>query len=226
MEYDEEDFLMLSGIQHFEFCRRQWALIHIEQQWNDNLRTIEGEIFHKNAHNDKFVEKRKDIIITRGMPIFSKTMGVRGVCDIVEFVRDDAAGVNIFGREGKYCIEPVEYKHGEPKETDVDILQVVAQAMCLEEMMLCQIDKAFLYYEATRRRQPIVIDADLRDKVKKEFVEMHQMYSRRYTPKVKVSKSCNACSLKDICLPKLCSNRSVNDYIADRIIGENHEKTS
>ena len=144
MEYDEEDYLMLSGIQHFEFCRRQWALIHIEQQWNDNLRTVEGDIFHKNAHNDKFVEKRKDIIITRGMPVFSKTMGVRGICDIVEFVRNDVAGVNIYGREGKYCIEPVEYKHGEPKETDVDVLQVVAQAMCLEEMMLCQIDSAFL----------------------------------------------------------------------------------
>ncbi|MEG1107116.1 MAG: Dna2/Cas4 domain-containing protein, partial [Eubacterium sp.] len=127
--YDEEDYLMLSGIQHFEFCRRQWALIHIEQQWEENLRTVEGNIMHEKAHDGLFTEKRKNIIVTRGMRVFSKTLGISGICDVVEFHRDDLIGVEIFGREGKYCIYPIEYKRGEPKENDADILQLTAQAM-------------------------------------------------------------------------------------------------
>lgn len=162
MKYAEEDYLMLSGIQHFQFCRRQWALIYIEQQWDENLRTIEGEIFHSNAHNDNFIEKRNNIIIIRGMRVFSHTLGVHGVCDIVEFVRDDHNGVSIHGREGKYMIEPVEYKKGKPKCDQSDILQVVAQAMCLEEMLVCEINKAYIFYGETKRRETIVITEELR----------------------------------------------------------------
>ncbi|NLN82048.1 MAG: Dna2/Cas4 domain-containing protein, partial [Clostridiales bacterium] len=80
MEYKQEDFLMLSGIQHFAFCRRQWALIHIENQWAENLRTVEGKILHERAHDKKFTEKRGDVIIARGMPVFSSTLGINGVC--------------------------------------------------------------------------------------------------------------------------------------------------
>ena len=78
MGYREEDYLMLSGIQHFSFCRRQWALIHIEQQWDENLRTVEGNLFHKKAHDGYSSEKRKDIIVSRGMPVFSRELGVSG----------------------------------------------------------------------------------------------------------------------------------------------------
>lgn len=85
MEYSEDEFLMLSGIQHFAFCRRQWALIHIEQQWAENYRTIDGQIFHENAHNGAFSETRNGILIRRGLSVFSRTMGISGNCDIVEF---------------------------------------------------------------------------------------------------------------------------------------------
>lgn len=217
MEYAEDDYLMLSGIQHFQFCRRQWALIHIEQQWEENLRTVEGEIFHTNAHNDNFIEKRKNVIITRGMRVFSRALGVQGVCDIVEFIRDDKYGVSIFGREGKYRVEPVEYKKGKPKCDQSDILQVVAQAMCLEEMLVCQIEKGYVYYGETRHRETINITDELRNLVKNSFNEMHQYLERRYTPKVKWSKSCNACSMKDICLPVLGKNKSVKDYIESKL---------
>jgi len=215
-EYNEEDFLSLSGIQHFGFCRRQWALIHIEQQWEENLRTVEGEILHKNAHDGYSAEKRGNVIISRGMAIFSRTLGIKGVCDIVEFYEDDN-GVEITGREGKYNVFPVEYKRGEPKENDIDILQVVAQAMCLEEMLCCEINEGSIFYGETRRRIKVLIDSNLRDKVIAIFKEMHEIYDRRYTPKVKPSKSCNACSLKDICLPKLCKNRSAREYIHNNI---------
>lgn len=217
MEYKEEDYLALSGIQHFEFCRRQWALIHIEQQWAENLRTVEGNIFHKNAHEGSFTEKRNHIITTRGMRVFSSSMGISGVCDIVEFHRDDKKGISIFGREGKYCVYPVEYKRGEPKVEDMDILQLVAQSMCLEEMLCCSVEQGFLYYGKTRHRISIEVTDGLREKVRSDFTEMHQYYNRRYTPKVKRKKQCNACSLKEICLPVLCKNISAESYIASRI---------
>lgn len=221
MEYYKEDqYLMLSGIQHFVFCRRQWALIHIEQQWNENLRTIEGKLLHKKAHDGMISEKRNDLIISRGMQIFSPVLGISGVCDIVEFHRDDENGIPIFRREGKYVIYPVEYKRGEPKDNDADILQMTAQAMCLEEMLCCEIKKGYLFYGETRRRLEIAVDAPLREKVIDIFKEMHQYYERRYTPKVKPTKSCNACSLKDICLPKLGKNKSVQSYIKRKIYEE------
>lgn len=218
MESNPDDYLMLSGIQHFEFCRRQWALIHIEQQWEENQRTVEGEWMHRNAHNGYFTEKRGDVIITRDMPVYSRTMEVTGKCDIVEFHRSDD-GISLHGREGTYKVYPVEYKRGEPKENDSDILQLTAQAMCLEEMMSCEIEEGAIFYGEIRRRTKVEFSQNLRDKVKSAFSEMHQYYDRRYTPRVRFSRSCNACSLKDICLPRLGKNKSAQKYIEDCIGG-------
>ena len=212
MEYNEEDFLLLSGIQHFVFCKRQWALIHIEQQWQENLRTIEGEILHEKAHDNTVKETRGDLIISRGMAIFSRSLGISGTCDVVELYKSPD-GVNIFGREGTYKPVPVEYKRGKPKEDDSDVLQLCAQAMCLEEMLLCEIPEAFLFYGETKRRLKIILDDELRERLKTIVKEMHGLYAKRYTPKVKPSKSCKACSLIEICMPKLCKNPSVIDYI-------------
>ena len=100
MEYREEDYLSLSGIQHFIFCRRQWALIHIEQQWEENLRTVEGRLMHKTAHDSLKTETRGDIIITRGLPVFSKELGVYGVCDVVEFHRPMMVLIYLVDRAG------------------------------------------------------------------------------------------------------------------------------
>ena len=221
--YKEEDYLMLSGIQHFSFCRRQWALIHIEQQWNENLRTVEGNIFHKKAHDGYSSEKRQNVIISRGMPVFSSTLGISGVCDIVEFYRDDKKGISLHGREGRYLVYPVEYKKGQPKEDEADILQLAAQAMCLEEMLECEIEKGYLYYGEIRRRIEVRLDGDIRQQVRDTFEEMHHYYERRYTPKVKRTKACNACSLKDLCLPKLMKEQSVKEYISKRIEGESED---
>jgi len=211
-EYNEEDFLLLSGIQHFIFCRRQWALIHIEQQWSENYRTVDGHIFHEKAHSNIMPEKRGDIIISRSMPVLSRQLGVTGVCDVVEFHRDKN-GISVNGLENKYKISPVEYKRGKPKDNDSDILQLVGQAICLEEMLCCNIETGYLYYGEIRHREQVDINQDLRKKVYDIFKEMHDLYTRKYTPKVKSNNSCKSCSLIDICLPKLCKKQSIKDYM-------------
>lgn len=220
--YDEEDFLQLSGIQHFAFCRRQWALAYIELQWQENVRTLEGRLLHENAHDASMKEKRGDLIVVRAMPIHSREMGVSGECDIVEFHRSNQ-GIELHGREGKYIVVPVEYKRGQPKINDIDALQVTAQALCLEEMLCCDIPHGYIYYGEIRHRKKIDFTEELREKVRSMFKEMHKYYEQRYTPKVKISKSCNACSLKDICLPVLNREISVKKYIDSRMKEEGAE---
>ncbi len=206
---------MLSGIQHFAFCRRQWALIHIEQVWKENVLTLEGKFMHEKVH-DSTVEKRKDTITTRSMPVMSRELGISGICDVVELCRDDN-GVPIHGRAGKYRVVPVEYKRGIPKNDNSDNLQLCAQALCLEEMFVCDISEGFLFYGETRRRVPVCFTDELRQTVKDFLKEMHAYYKRGYTPKTKPTKACKSCSLADLCLPKLLKNVSVTGYINSRI---------
>ena len=212
MEYQEEDFLLLSGIQHYVFCKRQWALIHIEQQWQENLLTIEGGILHEKTHDNTIKEKRGSIIVSRGMGVFSRTLGITGVCDVVEFHKS-RDGVTLYGREGTYRPIPVEYKRGKPKQDNADELQLCAQTICLEEMLLCTIPEGFLYYGEPRRRFKVNLDDTIREDVKRICKEMHALYEKRHTPKVKTTKACRSCSLKELCLPKLCKNPSAINYM-------------
>ena len=212
MEYAEDDYLMISGIQHFKFCRRQWALIHVEQQWEDNTHTVVGELMHKKVHDPYLTEKRKEVIIARAMPVSSRELGISGECDAVEFHKCED-GIKLHGHRGLYSVYPIEYKKGKPKLTEEDKLQLAAQVLCLEEMFSTQIPEGAIFYGETRRREPVEITKELREEVRDVFREMHGYYSRRYTPRVKYSKSCNACSLKEICLPKLGKTGSVKSYI-------------
>lgn len=211
--YNEEDFLQLSGIQHFEFCRRQWALSYIEMQWEDNVRTVEGEILHEHAHDPTMKEKRGDMFIVRAMPIHSREMGVSGECDVVEFHKSQN-GVHLANKEGLYKVIPIEYKRGKPKADDSDILQLTAQALCLEEMLCCDILYGYIYYGEIKHRIKVEFTDEIRGKVKKVFAEMHKYYEQQYTPKVKISKKCRSCSLKNICVPALNKKKSVSNYIA------------
>lgn len=212
MEYKEDEYLMISGIQHFKFCRRQWALIHIEQQWAENEHTVVGQLMHKKAHDPYLTEKRKGVLITRALPVSSRILGISGECDIVEF-HEKSDGVKLHGHRGLYEIYPIEYKKGKPKKSEEDILQLTAQIMCLEEMFSTYIQEGALFYGETRRRESVKITEELRLKVKDMIEEMHQYYGKSYTPKVKYSKSCNACSLKDICMPKIGKISSVKSYL-------------
>ena len=201
MNRTEEDWLLLSGLQHFAFCRRQWALIHIENQWAENFRTVDGHLMHERVHDQEFRESRGDRLTVRGLAIHSAQLGISGQCDAVELQRDPD-GISLRDREGLWQPYPVEYKRGKPKEDNADELQLGAQAMCLEEMLCCTVPEGALYYGEPRRRTVVLFTPELRQQVRDSLTEMHQLYQRRYTPKVKPSKACNACSLKGLCLPK------------------------
>lgn len=195
--YREEDYLMLSGLQHFAYCRRQWALIHIEQQWAENERTVDGQIFHSVAHDKARIEKRGELLITRGLPVKSAKLGMSGICDVVEFHKSEE-GVSLASYEGLWQPYPVEYKKGLPKLNEADEMQLCGQAICLEEMLLCRIPGGSLFYGENRRREPVEFTEELRGKVYDMAKEMHVLWDKGYTPRGKPQKGCNACSLKEI----------------------------
>ncbi|MDR3292490.1 MAG: CRISPR-associated protein Cas4 [Clostridiales bacterium] len=212
-KYEEEDYLAISGFQHFMFCRRQWALIHIENQWEDNWRTTDGEIMHKRAHDNTVAEKRSDIITVNGLKISSKELGISGECDSVQFFRDKG-GVYLAKYKGTFLPYPVEYKRGKGQSLEADTMQLCAQAICLEEMLCCKIEKGALFYGEPHRRTEIVFTDELKERVKQTAKEMHEYYDRKTTPKAIYGKPCAACSLKELCLPKLGKpKKSVGEYL-------------
>lgn len=216
--------LLISGLQHFSFCRRQWALIHIEMQWDDNYLTVDGSLRHEKADDPEFTEKRSGLIVSRAMPVRSDRYGIVGKCDVVEF-RADPSGVPIVGREGLWLPTPVEYKRGRSKVIDADRLQLCAEAICLEEMLCCPpIPTAYLYYMETKRREAVALDDGLRGAVSRMLTEMRALYDRGYTPKVRPTAKCRACSLADICLPRLQKCRSASAYVRDIWEGGNDEE--
>ncbi len=201
-EYNPDDLLPLSGIQHFLFCRRQWALIHVEMQWRENVLTAEGRLIHERVDDPFFTETRSGVVIARSVPVASYTLGLSGVCDVVEFRRAED-GIGLPGREGLYQPAPVEYKRGRPKRDPVDEAQLCAQVICLEEMLSIEIPRGYLYYGQTRHREEVNLTPELRQLVREISAEMHLYFSRGYTPKVKPHKGCRSCSLAEICLPVL-----------------------
>ncbi|MBI5824469.1 MAG: CRISPR-associated protein Cas4 [Chloroflexi bacterium] len=227
-EYTQDDLLPLSGIQHFLFCRRQWALIHIERQWQENALTAEGRIMHKRADDPFFTETRNGVITARSVPVASYRLGLVGVCDVVEFLPSPAGrgqgegdGVKLPNKDGLYLAAPIEYKRGKEKRDHSDETQLCAQAICLEEMLSMNIPRGYLFYGETRHRVEIEFTADLRTLVKDMADEMHNYFSRGYTPKVKTSKACRSCSLADICLPVL----QEKVIAASKYINQNIEQT-
>lgn len=212
----DRDALLISGLQHFAFCPRQWALIHIEQQWQENERTADGRIFHTRAHEGPEHELRGDTLILRGLHVFSDALGVRGTCDVVEFYRDPN-GVRLDSYDGLWRPYPIEYKRGEPKSGNADRLQLCVQAMCLEEMLLCRIPQGSLFYGETRRREVVELDEALRAEATGMLAQMRKYDAAGYTPRARQTKSCNACSLHEICLPRLQKTAAVSAYICERL---------
>lgn len=187
-------------------------MIHIEQQWAENYQTTAGELMHKKAHDENSFEKRGNLMIARGLRIASRELGLSGQCDVVEF-HQHKDGVEIFGYDGKWNLLPVEYKRGKPKENNADELQLCAQAMCLEEMFQTSVPEGFLYYGENRRRSHVAFADTLRKEVDKMAAEMHDLFKKGYTPNVKPTKQCKACSLENLCVPKLQKTVKVRQYI-------------
>ncbi|MEK4062984.1 MULTISPECIES: CRISPR-associated protein Cas4 [unclassified Paenibacillus] len=206
--YHEDEYLMLSGIQHFAFCPRQWALIHMEQQWLDNVRTYEGDLLHRKADNPAIRETRGKILISRAMPLVSHHLGISGISDVVEFHAEEDMDrpelvTNLSGRKGRWRPYPVEYKRGKPKSDDWDEVQLCAQAMCLEEMLEVEVEEGSLFYGQQERRQEVVFTVQLRERVEFYLREMRACFAKGITPAPQYSKACLSCSLYDICLPKM-----------------------
>jgi CRISPR-associated exonuclease Cas4 len=222
-EYSEEDFLPLSGIQHMAFCERQWALIHVEGQWEENVLTVEGKHIHERADQPFTNEIRGDVRTTRSVPLISRKLGLRGLADVIEYVKVDDPKENetiqIEGRAGRWKVRPVEYKRGKPKPDDRDSVQLCAQAMALEEMLSIHIPDGYLYYNEIRRREKVAFDDILRTMVEFLANKMHWMTDNRFVPTPKKEKHCLRCSLYEICQPDWStSDGVVLKYISNRLM--------
>ncbi len=220
--YDEDDCLPLSGIQHMAFCKRQFALIHIERLWLENTLTFDGRAMHDRADDPFYFEARGTVLITRSVPLLSRRLGLYGVADVVEFRSGGDGGVPLNGRQGLWRPVPIEYKRGQSKPDDRDIVQVCAQAMCLEEMLGLDVREGALFYGRTRRRQAVSLDEALRGRVSDLSREMHEMCDAGCTPPPVRTKSCDRCSLEDLCLPKLSARKDTRKYVQamSRDLGE------
>ena len=215
--YLEEDYISLSGIQHFAYCRKQWGLIHIEQLWAENVHTTEGHIFHRKAHS-QLMEKRGELLIARGLKVSSPQLGVVGVCDVVEF-HQSTDGIFLNNYDGTWIPCPVEYKKGNSSNHECNILQLQAQAICLEEMLLCEIPRGYIYYGKTKEKRVVDFTKDLSFKTKKLIDEMHSYHQRNQIPSAKYTAKCNECSLNIFCQPNIEQQEDVEKYI-NRMIYE------
>ena len=214
MAGDEEDYLMLSGIQHYAFCKRQWALIHVEQQWADNVLTYEGQLLHEKADDPMIKESRGNRIVSRAMPIVSHRLRVYGVADVVEFHRcvDGEGGISLPSRKGEWRPYPVEYKRGKPKPDIYDEVQLCVQAMCLEEMFGVYIPEGALYYGEVEHRVRIELHDGLRNQASMLLNEMHDLLRAGITPEAVLTSKCSRCSLQELCQPRL-SGRRAKEYL-------------
>ncbi|MFA5700008.1 MAG: CRISPR-associated protein Cas4 [Desulfuromonas sp.] len=202
----ESDYIMLSALQHYMFCPRQCALIHIEQQWAENRYTAEGQVLHERVDSH---EKSKigGVRSVRTLPIRSRRLGLSGQADVVEFHADGT-------------VLPVEYKRGRPKKDQCDEVQLCAQALCLEEMLDVEIAQGALFYGQKRRRQAVVFDPALRELTISTTQKVHELIDQQKTPPAIYSKKCDQCSLLHLCLPRSCEKqRSVRRYLAAMIGG-------
>ncbi len=191
--YSEDDYLQLSGIQHFAFCKRQWALIHIEMVWADNERTALGNIFHSRADEHGHTT-RNGVKTIRSARVSSPSLGLSGVCDVVEFIDDsaDASGIH-----------PVEYKIGRRKKSICDHVQLCAQAIALEETLGVSIEMGYMFYGKEHRREPVMMDETLRSSTYELSEEMHKMFEMKDVPEPTLSPACKSCSLKNQCMPSV-----------------------
>ena len=215
MYYDDDQMLMLSGIQHYMFCPRQWALIHVEQQWADNRLTAEGEILHKNVDDPTYRQKNGDTITLRAVHVASHALGLYGICDAIELLPSETKENAITHPKysGYWSLYPVEYKRGHKKPDERDAVQLAAQVMCLEEMYDIQVTEAALFYYETHRREVVVMDEPLRQLTIELSEAMHKTFDSGITPKAMPRHNCKSCSLYDVCTPEITKKTTVAYYL-------------
>lgn len=194
----------LSALQHYAFCPRQCALIHNEQAWAENYLTAQGRLLHGRVDGGE-PETRQGTRFERSVHVLSDTLGLSGVLDMVEVSKNGD-------------MHPVEYKHGKPKPTDIDKIQLCSQAMCLEEMTGRTVASGSLWYGKTRHRLAVVFDEELRAKTLATIDSVRTMLQSGQTPLPIYDKRCKACSLVDICEPKVFGKDKSVGYVAEIFI--------
>lgn len=201
MTFSDPDLLPLSALQHFVYCPRQCALIHIEQQWSENRFTAEGRAQHDRVDRPEH-EVRDGVRIEFAVPIRSLRLGLIGKADVVEFHND-----HVF---------PVEHKRGRPKPDHCDWVQLCAQALCLEEMLDTSIASGAIFYGQPRRRQEVEFSPDLRTETEETARALHALILNGITPPpIYEKKKCSACSLYDLCLPR--TTRDGSTYLREAL---------
>lgn len=202
---DDEDLIPLSALQHYLYCPRQCALIHLEQQWAENRQTAEGRLLHQRADLPK-TQQRHGVRTVTAMPLLSLEQGITGKADVVEFHRDVA--------NGEERAFPVEYKCGRPKAHQADEVQLCAQALCLEAMLNKPVPTGALFYGQTRRRKDVAFDPALRQLTRETIAATRAMLASGQTPTARYeARRCDACSLLDLCQPHLLGRRNVGDWL-------------
>jgi CRISPR-associated exonuclease Cas4 len=205
---EDNDLIPLSALQHYLYCPRQCALIHVERLWADNRYTAEGNLLHGKT-DTAGVESRHGVRAVTAMPIINQTLGISGVADVVEFHASDGGDVAY----------PVEYKRGKPKDHRADEVQLCAQALCLEEMLHSQVNEGALYYGLIRHRLKVEFDLELRKLTLEVISKARALIASGKTPAASYDASvCRACSLSDLCQAKLLARRkSVRDWMRDEL---------
>lgn len=212
-KYTEDEYLSLSALQHILFCKRQCALIHIEQLWVENRFTAEGRIMHERVDRGDQVDRGR-VKIEYALPLKSSVLGVTGKADVVEFHLKEVS-------KKVWIPFPVEYKKGKPKKNFSDKVQLCAQAFCLEEMLNVKVETGALFYGKMRRRLDVVFDEYLRELTIKTSEELHRMFSSGVTPPPHYEKKCDTCSFLKLCLPKTIEKkRTVSSWIERMILKE------
>ncbi len=212
--YSEEQFLSISAMQHYMYCKRRFALVHIEQIWQDNLYTAEGIDLHQRVDSSKR-ECRGNLLIARTVKLHSYRLGLSGISDVIEFYKEDN-GVPLPCREGLWRPFLIEYKRGENKNKIEYHVQLCAQAICLEEMLGANIENGAIFYGISRRRTNVEFDDKLRKCTELTAKKLHELFDAGVTPKAKYEKKCKSCSMLSQCMPSITGiKKNVGMYMAN-----------
>ena len=223
--YQENELLPISALQHFLFCERQCALIHLEGIWDENLFTAEGRLLHQRV-DESGTFSRHDIRVCHGLRLRSLALGLSGQADVVEFHRISDTEEDGYSNSSNFIATvltnttglwkpyPIEYKRGKEKPDHSDEVQLCAQALCIEEMMGCEIEDGALFYGKTRRRKKVLFNQSLRDLTIDSSKKLHHLFQSGKTPAPVHSSKCENCSLFDLCMPRQFEKKqSVKNYM-------------
>lgn len=214
---DNNERLPISALKQYIYCKRRFALMHIECQWGSNYKIVEGDFLHKKVDDPFFNEKRGNIHIDRSIPVFSDNLNLYGIADIVEFINDDD-GIKIDSKIGKWRINPIEYKNGKPESSNADKYQLCAVSMCLEEMFNATISTGDIYYGKIKRRVLVDLSDELKNNVLKVINEIQILFDNQTLPPKPEDQNCSLCSLIDICMPNIFNNKSSNREKIDLLL--------